>query len=154
MVKGKGSCGKDLKHAQCLAEMPQRSNQDRTHAQAAAASKVYVRIAFRIMTQQYFTRTHTLCRNTGVGLQVNAEIGGGAASTCPADDLIPLAQSDGRSGSAGECLSALGNHTDAGLQIQLAWMEFEPNIVLVHFGRKRRGAHHTKVVATGGDRRS
>ena len=100
-------------------QLPRRRGQDRADSQPFAGKAVHVRILFGIIAEHDLSGAEALCRNAGIGLEPDAEIGSGATCASAADNLAAVAQSQGSARGPGEDLGTLGNDPDGGLELDL-----------------------------------
>jgi len=98
-------------------QLPQRSRQDRAHSQPFASRAVCSRIGMRIVAQHDFAAPQALGGNAGIGLEPDSEIRGSSTGTSAANYLIAPAQSDRRTTSSRQNLSALGDYADRGFEV-------------------------------------
>ena len=117
LVEGVGGGRKNFEDSQGTAEMAQRGSHDGADPETPAAAQIHPRIAFSVVAQHHLAGSHTFGRYPRVSLQAYADIGGGAASTGPADHFVSSAQGDGRAGGARKSLGALRNYVDGGFEV-------------------------------------
>ena len=123
VVEGLRKRGKYFEESYRASVMTQWCDQDGACAQTAATGQVNARIALGVVAEQDLAGAHAFSRETGIGLQVDAEVGGGSAGAGTAHDLTARAQRDCRAGSPGERLSAFGDDADARLEVEVAGHE-------------------------------
>jgi len=99
-------------------------NEDGANSEAAATGQVDAGITLGVVTEHDFARAHGFRGDASIGLQTDSEVGSGSSGTGAADNFVAGAQGDGRSGGAGEMLSAFGDGADCGFKVKLRGVNF------------------------------
>ena len=105
LIKRARGRGQDFEDTESAAVMPQGRNQDGADTEAAATGEVDARVALRVVAQHDLAGTDGFGGDAGIGLEADAEVGGGASGAGAANDFVASTEGDCGSGGAGQLLA-------------------------------------------------